>query len=211
MRIVKPSATLLSVTPDAEQLIERCGRVCYKSEDKITPDSAAKFIGMVMARGHHSVIEHAYATVLFVCDRGVTHELVRHRLVAYSQESTRYCNYSKEKFGRQISVIRPPDLGDSTELWQALCEHIETTYLAMLDAGASPQIARSILPNCLKTEIATTANLREWRHILTLRTNKAAHPQIREVMTQAAKLLVAACPTVFSDFAIQEARRGEEN
>ena len=200
MKIVKPSAELIHITPDAEQLIERCGRICYKSEDKITPGSAVKFIEMIIKRGHHSVLEHAYATVVFVCDRGTTHELVRHRLVAYSQESTRYCSYAKDKFGNEISVIQPPDLGENIRLWADTCVVIEKAYLKMIADGISPQIARSILPNCLKTEIATTANLREWRHILTLRTSTAAHPQIREVMTEAAKQLVAACPTVFSAF-----------
>ncbi len=201
MRIVKPSATLLSITPNAEQLIERCGRTCYKSEDRITSDSAAKFISMIIERGHHSVLEHASATILFVCDRGVSHELVRHRLCSFSQESTRYCNYAKEKFGSSLVFIEPPELGiTARSRWLGICVRIECTYLEMIENGVSPQIARSVLPNCLKTEIATTANLREWRHILTLRTSVAAHPQIWQIMVIAAKLLQAECPNVFSDF-----------
>lgn len=200
MLIVEPSATLLSITPNAEELIERCGRTCYKSECKITPDSAGSFVRKIMKLGHLSVIEHANATIMFVCDRGVTHELVRHRLASYSQESTRYCNYGKDKFGNEIKVIQPPGLeGTSLQRWKVACEQIEQTYLAMMADGVTAQIARSILPNCLKTEIATTANLREWRHILTLRTSQAAHPQIREVMEQAREILKKECPTVFED------------
>ena len=201
MRIVKPSAELLAITPDAEQLIERCGRVCYKSEDRITDESAAGFIQAIIRNGHHSVLEHAAATILFVCDRGVTHELVRHRLASYSQESTRYCNYGKGKFGGEISVIQPPSIaGDELSCWMNACEVIESEYLTLTARGVLPQIARSLLPNCLKTEIATTANLREWRHILTLRLAPAAHPQIRVVMQQAARLLVGQCPNVFAEF-----------
>ncbi len=203
MRIVSPSATLLSLTPNAEQLIERCGRVCYKSEDKITPDSAAEFITRIIKNGHHSVLEHASATILFICDRGVTHELVRHRLVSYSQESTRYCNYGKAtKFDKNITVIQPPGLGEPEQhgMWIDACMCAERVYMTLTKNGVSPQIARSVLPNCLKTEIATTANLREWRHILALRTSNAAHPQIREIMVMAARLLVAECPNVFAEF-----------
>jgi len=201
MNIVKPSAQLLEITPDAEQLIERCGRTCYKSEDKITESSSSRFVEMIIKRGHLSVIEHASATILFVCDRGVTHELVRHRLASYSQESTRYCNYCKDKFGNEISVIQPPGLDEANlSLWKSTCEEVERSYLSMIDSGVPPQIARSILPNCLKTEIATTANLREWRHILMMRTSAAAHPQIREIMNVASSILKEKCPNVFYDF-----------
>ena len=202
MKIVTPTATLLWITPDAEKLFEQCGRICYKSEEAITRDSAAGFVRMILGRGHHSVLEHASATLVFVCDRGVTHELVRHRLVSYSQESTRFCNYGAEKFGGEISVIEPPGISGYTRTqWREACEHAERAYLGMIKVNVSPQIARSVLPTCLKTEIAVTANLREWRHILALRTAPAAHPQIREVMWMAAAMLRAECPNVFDDFA----------
>lgn len=205
MKIAKPSATLLWITPNAEQEIERAGRTCYKLENMITRDSAGKFIRMIMKRGHESVIEHATASFLFVCDRGVTHELVRHRLVAYSQESTRYCNYGKDKFDRGISVIVPPGLNDEQRrLWTFGCERAETAYLALLESGCSPQIARSVLPNSLKTEIVATCNLREWRHICRLRTSKAAHPQIKEIMDIALVKLISLCPNVFHDFVVSE-------
>lgn len=205
MKIVEPSASLMSWTRhdllQAEQHIERCGRVCYKSEDKITADSAGKFIRMLIEREHESVLEHASATILFVCDRGVSHELVRHRLASYSQESTRYCNYSKDKHGGEITVIRPPGmtLGRTTEGWELACRTSEGIYLGMLKDKISPQIARSVLPTCLKTEIAVTANLREWKHILKLRTSKAAHPQIREIMLMAGEKLKEIAPNVFFD------------
>ena len=201
MKIVQPTATLTQITSDAEKHIERCGRVCYKSEDRIEDDSAGQFIRRLLELGHESVIEHAVATVVFVCGRGVTHELVRHRLASFSQESTRYCNYDKAKFGREISVIRPPELNEiAGEVWSRTCQTAECAYFELLDNGAPPQIARSVLPTCLKTEIAVTANLREWRHILKLRTSTPAHPQIRELMVEAGRQLKEAAPNVFHDF-----------
>lgn len=198
MRIVEPSAKLLHVTAHAEALIERCGRVCYKSEDRITPESGAAFVRMIRDRGHFSVLEHATATVLFVIDRGVSHELVRHRIASFSQESTRYCNYGKKKHGGEITVIKPPGIPATEEhYWRSACERAEDSYLGLLRFGVSPQIARSVLPTCLKTEIAVTANFREWMHIFDLRTSKAAHPQIRDVMVQARDLLACKAPSVF--------------
>ncbi len=200
MIIVEPSAKLLWITPNAEQAIELAGRTCYKSEDKITADSAEKFIGKIMKSGHHSVIEHASASIKFVCDRGVTHEMVRHRLAAYSQESTRYCNYGRNKFGGQIKVIRPPFKNSQSEWhWNNACEKIEVAYMLLLELGESPQMARSILPNCLKTEIVMTCNFREWLHVFSLRSskNKRAHPQIREIMDIGQDLMAEQCPTIF--------------
>lgn len=198
MIIVKPKATLWSITPNAAQLIERCGRICYKSEDRITADSAGKFIKMLIDRGHLSVLEHAHATIHFICDRGVTHEMVRHRLAAYSQESTRYCNYGKDKFDGQITVIQPPcTTEEGDKAWLASVEQAEADYLYMTQKGESPQIARSVLPNSLKTEIAMTCNFREWLHVFDLRISDKAHPQIKEVMLIAKGLLQDACPEVF--------------
>jgi thymidylate synthase (FAD) len=141
-------------------------------------------------------------SVRFVLDRGVSHELVRHRLCAFSQESTRYCNYAKDKFGREITVVGPcfwePDSAEWTH-WRNACEAAERYYFYLLDSGATPQEARSVLPNSLKTEIVTTANLREWRHILTLRTGLAAHPQIREVMVPLLAEMKDRIPVIFDD------------
>lgn len=208
MKIIKPSYTIEKLDDGDEILafIERCGRTCYKSEDAITPDTAKGFVKMLLKRGHHSVIEHAHMTVRFICDRGVTHELVRHRLVAYSQESTRYCNYAKGNFGGEITVIGPcfwnirnnADANQQYE-WEQSCRQAESRYLELLRQGASPQEARSVLPNSLKTEIVATANLREWRHIFTLRTSKAAHPQMREVMVPLLKEVQGRVPVLFDD------------
>jgi len=200
MLIVKPSATLVWITPNPEQVIEAAGRTCYKSEDKITPSSAVKFVKKIKDMGHWSVLEHGSASFRFVCDRGVTHEMVRHRLAAYSQESTRYCNYGKTKFGGQVKFIEPPlQTEDGASVWKNACEQAEAAYLMLLQIGESPQIARSVLPNCLKTEIVMTCNFREWLHVFSLRTseNPRAHPQIQEIMNDAQETLRAHCPAVF--------------
>jgi thymidylate synthase (FAD) len=200
MKIITPSVELLNITPNAEKLIERAGRVCYKSENLITEESSAKFIQNIIKRGHEAVLEHANASLLFICDRGVTHELVRHRLVAYCQESTRYCNYSKDKFSNEITVIEPPTLTPNQKMnWYDAMIHAELSYTLLIRDGVSPQIARSVLPNSLKTEIVATANMREWRHILKLRTSPAAHPQIIEVINIAKSILKKECPNVFGD------------
>lgn len=186
MKIIKPSVEFIDSPDYGEVLrkIERIGRVCYKSEDKITEDSAEKFVRGIIKSGHESVIEHVSLSVKVICDRGVSHEIVRHRLASYSQESTRYCNYGSEKFGGEITFIKPIFFAEGTpswEIWKDSCEVAESAYFDLLEFGCSPQEARSVLPNSLKTEIVMTMNLREWRHFLRLRGGKAAHPQIREV------------------------------
>lgn len=199
VQIVKPSVELVYITPDPLETIERAGRVCYKSEEKISAGTASEFVRKILRMGHTSVIEHAVASLKFTCDRGVTHEMVRHRLASYSQESTRYCNYAKEKFGNQISVIEPPfGNEDQREEWVLAMESAEKAYFALLEKGASPQMARSVLPNSLKTEIVMTANLREWRHFFALRCDSAAHPQMREVADMAREILASIVPEVFS-------------
>ncbi len=200
MEIVSPSHTILDDV-DGEQILlklERCGRTAYKSEDKITPGSAEKFIAGILKRGHESVIEHVSISVRFICDRGVTHELVRHRLVAYTQESTRYCNYRK----RGVTFIRPFfwELDTQQYLrWEIAMRQAEVTYRQLVVKGATPQEARSVLPSSLKTEIVATANLREWRHILKLRTSEAAHPQMRELMIPLLADFTRLLPTIFGD------------
>ena len=184
------------------QKLERCGRVCYKSEDKITEGSAEKFIGMILKSGHESVLEHEKLTVKFICDRGVTHEIVRHRIASYSQESTRYCNYSKDKFGNELTFIRPCFWADDSEeyaVWKQAMEDIEKTYVKLISLGAKPEEARSILPNSLKTEIVCTMNLREWRHFFRLRTAERAHPQIREISVALLDELKKRIPVIFDD------------
>ncbi|MBD3879557.1 MAG: FAD-dependent thymidylate synthase [Quinella sp. 1Q5] len=205
MKIIEPSVELVEDFDAAAimQKIERAGRVCYKSEGNIKADSAEKFIRGIIKRGHESVIEHATVSFKIICDRGVTHELVRHRIGAsYSQESTRFCDYSAGKFGGELTFIKPCFWQDDDEnflLWKATMAQLEKTYLAMRAKGAKPEEARSILPNSLKTEIFVTMNLRELRHFLKLRTAKAAHPQMREVALKIYQILVKKLPAVFDD------------
>ena len=198
MIIVEPSVTLMAISAEPYRLIEFAGRTCYKSEDRITDDSAVKFAEMIKQKGHESVVEHAVATFRIVCDRGISHEIVRHRVASYSQESTRYCNYSKEKFGSEISVIEPPDLfGKDHSVWENAMIEAERSYFALINNKVPPQIARSVLPTCLKTEIVMTANFREWMHFIKLRTSPHAHPQIRPIAEQVRKVLASHCPTIF--------------
>ena len=200
MKIVKPTVEMLWITPDPERQVESAGRTCYKSENKITDDSARDFSRRMRASGHHAMIEHGVASFRIVTDRGITHEIVRHRLASYAQESTRYCNYSQDKFEKQCSFIEPPGLdGMQQAAWHHACEAFEQAYFNMLDLGCSPQIARSVLPNCLKTEIVMMANLREWRHFIKLRGSKAAHPQIRPIAYAIWKELMQHAPSLFED------------
>ena len=200
MKIVGPSVELLWITPEPEKQIEQSGRTCYKSEDRITEGSANEFCRKMVRSGHHAMLEHASASFRIVCDRGVSHEIVRHRIVSYAQESTRYCNYSKDKFDSVITVIEPPGLtGITYETWRLSCIDAEENYFILLDEGISPQIARSVLPTCLKTEIIMTANFREWRHFIKLRAAKAAHPQIRPIAADVWKVLNHHSSSAFVD------------
>jgi thymidylate synthase (FAD) len=193
--------TFWSKEPEPPKLfLELVGRTCYKSEDNITGTSADKFIEMLNKRGHRAMLEHCVASVKFICDRGVTHELVRHRLASFAQESTRYCNYTKDKFGNQISAILPPFQNEGSEqIWDETLRIIENAYQRLIENGEPPQLARSVLPISVKTEIWCTANLREWQHIFSLRCAKAAHPQIRALMLDALKLFAVEVPPMFRE------------
>ena len=199
-----PSIEILSDV-DAYKImknIETCGRVCYKSENLINEESAKKFIKRIIASGHESVLEHEKLTIKFICDRGVSHEIVRHRIASYSQESTRYCNYSQEKFGKELTLIRPCFWKDDEEkyrIWCDVMEKVECSYNELMSMGAKPEEARSILPNSLKTEIVVTMNLRELRHFLRLRTSAKAHPQMREVANMLLRYVKEALPVFFED------------
>jgi thymidylate synthase (FAD) len=204
MRVVDPSTEILTPLDGEAALahIERCGRVCYKSEGRAAPGTARAFVAGIIKRGHESVLEHVSATVRFVCDRGVTHEIVRHRLASYSQESTRYCNYQDEKFGQEITVVRPPFFAEGSpawEAWAAACQRAEEAYFQLIALGHSPQEARAALPSSLKAELVMTANLREWRHFFRLRAAAAAHPQMREVVLPLLARFQAAVPVIFDD------------
>lgn len=204
MRIIEPRVEILSDV-DANKImrnIEMCGRVCYKSEHLITEESAEKFVKRIIASGHESVLEHEKLTMKFICDRGVSHEIVRHRIASYSQESTRYCNYNKEKFGKELTLIRPFFWNEDEKkyrVWLEVMEKIENSYNELITLGAKPEEARSILPNSLKTEIVVTMNMRELRHFLRLRTSKKAHPQMREVASMLLKYVKETLPVLFDD------------
>ena len=222
MKVIKSGFQILTPISEGgiEELkhIERIGRVCYKSEDKITEDgsSAKKFVKMLIDAGHEAMIEHGCISVLFTTDRGVTHEMVRHRVASFAQESTRYCNYGKDKFGNEISVIdiRPgieiegkmesSQIDSVVREWEDSMVDAEKHYMNMIKLGATPQIARSVLPNSTKTNITITANYREWRHYFKLRCATAAHPQIREVSIELLRELKKRIPVIFDDIMPEE-------
>lgn len=166
---------------------------------RIIPASSKKFIQKIIESGHETILEHEKVTVRIICDRGVTHEIVRHRIASYSQESTRYCNYSNEKFGGEITFIQP-DFELSSED-KELLKIIESHYLLRLKQGLSPQQTRYFLPNGLKTEIVMTMNLREWRHFFKLRCSPKAHPQMREITIPLLEEFRKLIPVVFDDIA----------
>jgi len=214
MRIVEPSFKILTEIDGNKILkdLERAGRTCYQSQDNITDESAKKFISSIIKNKHYTILEHCSVSVKIICDRGISHELVRHRLASFSQSSTRYCNYSKGKFDNEITVIDLAtgfkyDLADEKDrvkysIWgKAMCK-AEEYYMQMIEAGAKPEEARSVLPNSLKTEIIMTANLREWIHIFNLRaigTTGKPHPQIIEIMIPMLRKFQELIPVVFDN------------
>lgn len=205
MKIIEQSVELIDDINGEEILkkLELCGRVCYKSEDRITDDSAKEFIRKIIKRGHESVLEHVNITIKWITNRGVTHELVRHRLASYSQESTRYVKYDNN-----MEFINPIWFKETNnhckEKWELTMYDLEMRYNELLNKGWTPQQARSILPNSLKTEIIFTMNLRELRLMLKLRTSKAAHPQIRDIAIKTLELLKNKLPVVFDDINYKE-------
>lgn len=204
MKIIKASVEFMQPVDGRTIMkhIEACGRVCYKSESRIEEGSAEKFLSNIVKRGHEAVLEHASVTVKFICDRGVSHEIVRHRMASYCQESTRYCNYSRGQFGGEITVIEPCYLEKNTPQWWswvAACNESEEQYFNMLNGGCTAQEARAVLPNSLKTELVMTANIREWRHFLKLRCSMAAHPQMREVALMLLQMFYDEMPVLFGD------------
>lgn len=208
MKVIKPYVYLQKAEIDRSKLynIEYAARLCYKSEGKMTDEVNEKFLKNIITRQHESVLEHEKATVYFVVDRGITHEIVRHRVGSYSQESTRYCNYTGDKFGNEITVIEPyyyVGREDDYKEWKTCMESIESSYIKLLENG-TPQEARAILPNSLKTEIAVTYNLREWRHFFRLRCDSSAHPQMQQVAIPLLLEFKKAFSPVFDDIAYNE-------
>ncbi|MGN1370913.1 MAG: FAD-dependent thymidylate synthase [Candidatus Coprovivens sp.] len=215
MKVIKPGYEILDDIDGKEVLkkIEKIARVCYKSEDKIKEGSAEKMVKALVKNGHEAMLEHYSFSVKFIVDRGVSHEIVRHRMASFAQESTRYCNYGNG----EMTFIEPCYFSndalddDSRRIakyidWLTCCKDSETCYIRMLNRGATPQEARSVLPNSLKTEIVMTANLREWRHFFKLRavgvTGKP-HPQIKEVAVPLLKELQKIIPVVFDDLEVE--------
>ena len=204
MRVVQAGYEILDTLNGEEILkkIERVARVCYKSEDKIGEGTAERMVKALIKRGHEAMLEHFSFSVKFTVDRGVSHELVRHRVASFAQESTRYCNYGHEG---EITVIKPlylSDCGEDYNLWRKACVVAEKQYLDMLAYRFSPQEARAVLPNSLKTEVVMTANLREWRHFYSLRacgTTGKPHPQMLEVAVPLLKEVKSLIPVVFDD------------
>lgn len=237
MQFISPTYTILSPDfskcPDAEKdlckMIELAARTCYKSTDKIMEGSAEKICKNLIARGHEAMLEHASITVLFTVDRGITHEAVRHRMASFAQESSRYCNYSKEKFGSNIRYI---DLRPALEIdpvtsklgkipkdaiiqeWMDACRDAEFHYLRMIELGCTPQIARAALNNSTASELVVTANIREWRHILSLRavgTTGKPHPQMEEIMVPLLRDLATHLPSLFADTYVAYMKAHHEN
>lgn len=204
MKTIKPKFIIESEVNGTEilKLIEKAGRTAYKSEDLINDESSLSFVNMIVKREHFSVIEHFNITVRIICDRGITHEIVRHRLASYTQESTRYCNYSKGKFGSEITVIKPCFWSENDKryiVWKEAMLFSEKSYNKLIELGSSPQEARSVLPNSLKTEIVMTMNLREWLHFFKLRTSDAAHPQMKEIAKPLLKEFQKLIPFIFEN------------
>ena len=213
MRVINAGYEIISDLNGAEILkhIERCARVCYKSEDRITDGSAEKMVAALIRSGHEAMLEHYSFTVKFICDRGVSHELVRHRIASFAQESSRYCCYAKDKFGKELTFINPcfwePN-SDNYARWFHEMNEAEKTYLAMIESGATPEQARDILPMSIKTEIVMTANLREYRHFFKLRAEGVTgkpHPQMLEITIPFLKELKQKIPVVFDDIMSEDA------
>lgn len=219
MKIVKPRYQIVSDFNGMQMLqnIEYIARTCYKSENNISDLSAVKMVKSLIARGHEAMLEHQSLSVKFICDRGVSHELVRHRLASFAQESTRYCNYSKDKFDNEISVVdlstgfkydlnNPTDKAKYSE-WVTAMHDAETHYMNLLSLGATPQEARSVLPTSTKTEVVMTMNLREWRHFFKLRAvgvTGAPHPQMTELTVSLLADFKVWIPEIFDDLVVQE-------
>lgn len=211
MKVINPSFEILTpITGNELKLIEAAGRTCYKSENNITDESAKKFVAGLIKRNHEAMLEHSFLSIRFICDRGVSHELVRHRLASFAQESTRYCNYSQDKFGNELTFIKPLFFDEDTNeyrLWEHAMRVAESDYMMMLNAGRTAQEARSILPNSIKTEVVMSTNYREWRHFFKLRAARAtgpAHPQMEEITRPLLEELKTLIPVVFDDIIVAE-------
>ena len=203
MKLIEPSIEVQSF--NGEQImknIEQACRTCYRSEDKISNESYKTLLKNCITRGHESVMEHEKITVRMVCDIGVYKDLTRHRIASFSIESTRYCNYGKDKFDNEIKFIKPCNIDEDSDLyafWEHTMRRIEMNYLYMAEHGATPDQMRMILPHSTAAEVCMTANIREWRHILDLRTKKMTHPSIRQILIPLLLLFKTEMPELFGD------------
>lgn len=214
MKVIKASYEILTDLSNSMSMlksIECAARTCYKSENNITDTSCITLCKSLISRGHEAMLEHTQLSVKFTVDRGISHEIVRHRLFSFAQESTRYCNYSKDKFGKEIKVISLNDYLDSGSyrVWYDSCMFAEHEYFALLEKGVKPEIARGVLPTSLATEIVVTGNIREWRHFFNLRTSNFAHPQIRSLTRQLLDELKSKIPVLFDDIIYEDDKGGK--
>ena len=209
MQIVEQSFKFMTVHGDEingkEVLkhLEQVGRTCYKSEDRVKEGSAEKFIRGIVKSGHGSIIEHYSISAKIITSRDVTHQLVRHRIASFAQESQRYCNYSSEKFGNEIVVVKPVYFDSETDteydLWVTSCERDEEYYFTLIEMGRTAEEARAVLPNCTKTEIVMTMNLREWRHFFEVRCDHHAQLPVRLLALKMLAEMHKIVPVVFDD------------
>ena len=204
IKIIEPSVEIITpIDYDAiMRHLEACGRTCYKSEHKIGPGSAERLVRNLIKRGHESVLEHYSFTVRWIVDRAISHQIVRHRIASYSQESQRYFNYCKDDFEGNVTFVRPIQITPDTPanvIWESMMQRCECAYFDLLTLGASPQEARSVLPNSTKTDLVMTANIREWRHFLKLRTSAGADPNMRHIAGQLLTVCKTVMPVLFDD------------
>ena len=203
MQLVDPKIEVEKV--DGKQImkrIERACRTCYRSEGKITEESYKTLLKNCITRGHEFVLEHEKITVRMTCDVGVYKDLTRHRLASFSIESTRYCNYGKDKFNSEIKFIKPCNMEEGSktyDLWKDTCEKIEQNYIEMSKLGAAPDELRMILPHSTAAEVTMTADIREWKHILILRTSNHTHPAIRQLLIPLLLYFKKIMPEIFDD------------
>lgn len=205
VRFVRQEWQIEFATPDMLEAIERVGRTCYRSELKAAENTAPKFVRMLISRGHESPLEFAQIVVRIVCDRGISHQLVRHRLASYAQESTRYCNYASERFGCQVTLIEPTHWPQKMlGFYMPAAEAAAQGYLTAIDAGVPAEIARDLLPTATATQIVMECNVRQWRHVFRERTVKAAHPRMRDLMRPMLREFRDRFPVVFDDVGIPD-------
>lgn len=216
MKLIQPKVEILDKLDGQAILerIERVARTCYKSEDKITEGSAQKLVKRLIESKHEAMLEFVDVTVKFTCDRITSQSICRHRLASYAQESTRYCNYSKDKFGNELTFIIPSWVTESEDILNKDCmsmekydtgyfiralKEAEESYFTLLNQGWKPQQARMVLPMSIKTEINMKCNLREWRHFFKLRCSTAAHPDIRKLALDLLNQMHEQIPVIFDD------------